>query len=465
MIHGRGLFCCLCVWALFAANARAQDAWEFTPYRVQVYLSAAPDDLVSATQLGEIAAHLLDRADTVVGGGWRLDVDAPPPELAAAFSGGLASLTAAHLPVLKDPPDKIIIVAVHAAPTPSIESREFDYRARQWSSVHARPVNQPRRLAREAFLALTESFSPLARVEEVQSKTALLRLRAEAFAPRDPHWPWAAPGDVFRGVLRTNDRAGDASGVQEIPWTVLEVAEVFPTGVLCHLETGVRGAMSVRRGRFELFALMVPPTRGDTRLEIRARTADARPLSGYEVYVTDRAGEKIDRLGRSDRNGSVTVPSGDGRYRILLVKDGQELLARLPIVPGLAPVLSARIPDDAQRLEVEAFVVGLQESVVDLVARRAVLLARAESRLDDKDLAEAEKLIAEVRRMETRDQLQQRILVERRRFASDDPTVQRKIDRLFDDTTKLLGQYLNSEDVDLLQRRLREARASASATP
>jgi len=445
-------------------SATAQDAWEYTPYEVQVYLTAAPGETLSDQQWNTIAQHLHDRADTVVGGAWRLKVERPPAELQAALAGGLEALKAEHVPAIVPPPDKVIVLAVRSNPEAAIDAREFDSRSLQWSAVQSRAALQGVRLPREAFLALTEAFSPLAQVAEVRGKEALLRLRAEGFAPRDPAWQWTQVGDVFRGVLRSNERSGQARGVQEIPWTLLEVAEVTPTGVLCHIESGVRGAISAKRGRSEVVALLVRPTRGETRLELHARTADAKPLAGYDVYATDRAGSKIERLGRSDRTGSVIVPSGEAKYRILLVKDGQELLARLPIVPGLAPSVTARIPDDARRLEVEAFVVGLQESVVDLVARRAVLLARAESRLDADDVEAAEKLIEEVRRMETREQLQQRIAVERRRFTSDDPTVQRKIDRLFDDTTQLLGRYLNPADVESLLRRLREERSTASST-
>jgi hypothetical protein len=450
----------------FAAfhDSRAQDAWEYSPYEVQVYLTAAPGESITPMQWDAIAARLRDRADTVVGGAWRLKVDAPPPELAAALAGGLESLTPESVSTIDLLPDKIIVVAVRQSPAPAIETREFDTRAVSWSAVQSRPVPQSDRLPREAFLALTQSFSPLARVEEVRGKEALLRLRAQGYSPRDPSWQWAAVGDVFRGVLRTNERSGKAKSAQEIPWTVMEVGQVNPSGVLCFIESGVRGAISAKRGRSEVVALLVRPTRGETKLEIKSRTPDAKPLAGYDVYATDRTGTTVERIGRSNRSGAVIVPSGEGKYRVLLIKDGQELLARLPLVPGLAPTATARIPDDAQRLEVEAFVVGLQETVVDLVARRAVLLARAELRLDANDVEAAEKLIEEVRRMETRDQLLQRIAVERRRFVSEDPTVQKKIDRLFDDTTQLLGRYLNPADVESLQRRLREARtASASA--
>lgn len=448
-----------------ANPAVAQDAWEYTPYEVQVYLTAAPGEAISDAQWNAIAQHLHDRADTVVGGAWRLNIERPPAEFQAALAGGLGTLKPEHVPAIKPPPDKVIVLSVRSNPDLAIDVREFDNRSLQWSAVQSRPALQGERLPREAFLALTEAFSPLAQVAEVRGKEAVLRLRAEGFAPRDAAWQWTKVGDVFRGVLRTNERSGQARGVQEIPWTLLEVGQVTPSGVLCHIESGVRGAISAKRGRSEVVALLVRPTRGETRLELHARTADAKPLAGYDVYATNREGTKIERLGRSDRTGSVLVPSGEEKYRVLLVKDGQELLARLPIVPGLAPMVTARIPDDARRLEVEAFVVGLQESVVDLVARRAVLLARAESRLDADDVEAAEKLIEEVRRMETREQLQQRIAVERRRFTSDDPSVQKKIDRLFDDTTQLLGRYLNPAEVESLQRRLREARSTAASTP
>jgi hypothetical protein len=448
--------------AVLAPNSMfAQDAWEHTPYNIQVYLASRGEAANEA--LPAIAAHLSDRADTVVGGGWKLQVNVASPALVQSLAGGWDQLKPEHVPLSESVPDKVVILAIDAGSSPVIEAREFDCRARLFGPIQRREVAQPWRIRREAFLALTSAFTPLARVEPLEDKQVRLHLRAAEFEPRDPGWHWAVPGDLFRCVLRINERSGAARSAEEIAWTLLEADSVDARGVMCHLETGVRGALSSRRGRFELFALGIRHSTEPTRLEIRSRTPDARPLAGYEVYSTDRGGAQVERIGRTDRTGTVIVPAGERRYRILLIRDGQELLARLPMAPGQSPVLTARIPDDQQRLEVEAFVVGMQESVVDLVARRAVLLARAESRLDANDLPEAEKLIEQLRRMETREQLQQRISTERRRFASEDPSVQRKIDRLFDDTAKLLGRYLNPADVEMLQRRVRDARSAAAS--
>ncbi len=448
--------------ALLAPNyAWAQDAWEHTPYSIQVYLASRGE--ASNDALPAIADHLSDRADTVVGGGWKLQVDVAPPALAQAITDGWDNMKPEHVPLPETEPDKVVVLVIDAGSMPVIEAREFDCRARQFGPIQRRAVAQAWRIRREAFLALTSAFTPLARVEPLEDKQVRLHLRAAEFEPRDPAWHWAKPGDLFRCVLRINERSGTVRTAEEIAWTLLEAESVDARGVMCHLESGVRGALSSRRGRFELFALGIRPSTGSTRLEIRSRTPDARPLAGYDVYSTDRDGAQVERIGRTDRTGTVTVPAGERSYRILLIRDGQELLARLPMAPGQSPVLTARIPDDQQRLEVEAFVVGMQESVVDLVARRAVLLARAEARLDANDLPEAEKLIEQLRRMETREQLQQRIATERRRFASEDPAIQRKIDRLFDDTAKLLGRYLNPADVEMLQRRVRDARSAAAS--
>ena len=463
MTRARLLLVVAILFGLSRPSARAQDPWTHTPYELLVYLATAPRCSLTPDSLQAIAQHLAERADTVVGAGWKLRVATAPPELAKAMADGFDAVQPEHVPLPTTEPDKVILLSIADGPRAGVAAREFDCRARRWGALCQRETTQPWRLPREAFLALTEAFTPIARVEPLEDKQARLKLRAAEFDPRDPAFPWVAAGDLFRCVLRVNDRSGTSRPAQDIPWTLLEVAEVQRAGALCRLEAGIRGALSARHGRADLLALGVRSAPGPTRLEVRSRTPDARPLTGYDVYATDSEGQQIERIGRTNRQGFVTIPPGPKRYRILLIRDGEELLARLPIVPGEPPTLTARIPDDQQRLEVEAFVVGLQESVVDLVARRAVLLARAEARLDANDVAEAEKLIEQVRRMETREQLRQRIEVERRRFASGDPTVQRKIDRLFDDTAKLLGRYLNPADVELLQRRLREARTAAAA--
>ena len=62
--------------------------------------------------------------------------------------------------------------------------------------------------------------------------------------------------------------------------------------------------------------------------------------------------------------------------RLIYVKHGAHLLARLPMVPGLATSEEAVLPSDDKRMETEAFVKGMESTVMDLVARREILRAR-----------------------------------------------------------------------------------------
>ena len=146
--------------------------------------------------------------------------------------------------------------------------------------------------------------------------------------------------------------------------------------------------------------------------------------------------------------------------RVLLVKNGGELLARLPLVPGIPAEISAPIANDDQRLRAEGFIKGFEEELVDLVTRREVLLAQIRTRMDAGQYDEAESLIRQLRRLKTRDELGRSLGQEKIRLTSDDAAVQHKIDAMFDDTRKLLQQHLDPETVEQLARELLEARTA-----
>ena len=71
---------------------------------------------------------------------------------------------------------------------------------------------------------------------------------------------------------------------------------------------------------------------------------------------------------------------GDGRLQLLYVKNGKQLLARLPVLPGQSESLLAALVDDDRRLQAEGLVIALQSRALDLVARREILAARFRAR-------------------------------------------------------------------------------------
>ncbi|NLY03174.1 MAG: hypothetical protein GXY83_44565 [Rhodopirellula sp.] len=148
---------------------------------------------------------------------------------------------------------------------------------------------------------------------------------------------------------------------------------------------------------------------------------------------------------------------------VLLVKSGGALLARLPIVPGVEREIVAPVPDDDQRLEAEGFVNGLQEELVDLVTRREVLVARIRGRMAEGKFSEAETLLSELRQMKNREEFGRDLDREHKKIYSEDPAVQRRIDKLFTDTQKLLQQHLDPAELEQLIRDLAEARRAVSS--
>ena len=140
-------------------------------------------------------------------------------------------------------------------------------------------------------------------------------------------------------------------------------------------------------------------------------------------------------------------------------------LARLPIVPGLQPTFIAPIANDDQRLEVEGFITGLQEELVDVVTRREGLLTRARARIEEGKLPEACELVDELRTLQTADDFN-RVLTsaqKQRRYRADDPVRQAKIELLFQDTRKLIIKHLDAKALEAVSQELRRAAQAAGS--
>ena len=355
----------------------------------------------------------------------------------------------------------ILLVVLPGPSGYRIVARELDVRTRQWNTPVSVPVWHDAKLRDAAFAAMRRAFAPLAQVAAVEKSDVTLRLRAAGFPLRDKTIVMVRPGDVFRPVVRHNDRYGKLSGVLAIEWTFLTVEDVAQAGLACKLHTGLRSPLSGRRrGRYEQLALAVAPPDKPTRLTLQSRTEPHDPLVGYDVYSHPPDSKKTDLVGRTDRLGSVLVPPADNPLRVLLVKNGSEFLARLPMVPGMEAEVVADVRNDDQRLEAEGFISGLQEELIDLVTRHEVLRAQYQTRFEEKKYDEAEKLIRQLRALETRDDFALHLAQEQKKVFSADKLSQAKIDQMFSKTRKLVNTYLDPAIIDQLDRQLREARAS-----
>jgi len=467
-----------------AAPAGAQTVWELTPYRIQVILATGRDPELTPDLQADLAEDLLTQVDALVGARWDVSVSDARPALRRAMIRDIETVTVElleeDLSRGEEPPpegeelrqgkppdfdslDKAILLIVLPGPAGHrVVARELDIRTRQWSTPVSVAVWQPAKLCDAAFRALRDAFSPLAQIVAVDKedrRRVTMRLRAAGFPSRDETLVMVRPGDVFRPVIRHNDRSGKLRAVNAIPWTFLTVEEVVQAGLTCRLHTGLRTPLSGRiRGRFEQLALGVTAPQKPTRLILRSRTDPDQVLPGYDVYSHPPDSKTTELVGRTDWEGSVVVAPGGSALRVLLVKNGAEFLARLPLVPGLEAEIAADIPNDDQRLEAEGFIAGLQEQLIDLVTRREVLLTQARKRIDERKLDEAAKLVRQLQGLESRDNFALHLAQEQKKIFSPDKLTQAKIDQMFSKTRKLVDEYLDPAAIDQLDRQLREAR-------
>ena len=207
-----------------------------------------------------------------------------------------------------------------------------------------------------------------------------------------------------------------------------------------------------KKGQIEQLALALGVPDRPTRVELRSRTDPDQPMEGYEIYVRDEGSKETSLLGRTDYRGAITVPPGTGRLRTLFIRSGHHLMARLPIVPGVETVSVAPIPDDSLRLQVEGYLTNVQERLVDTIARREVLTARIHVRLDNGNVPGAVVLFDELMTLPTRDQFALQLENDQKKTSTKDAPMQAKIDKLFEETRKLLNKYLDPREVTKLRR-------------
>lgn len=145
------------------------------------------------------------------------------------------------------------------------------------------------------------------------------------------------------------------------------------------------------------------------------------------------------------------------------VKNGDTLLARLPIVTGYYPFDEAKLPDDRRRLETEAFLKGLQNEVLDLVVRRKILESRINTKLKENKVAEAKAILEDLKRIKSYERLSEQIELIQRRVTDESrgrvgPMLQKRIDEMVDSTRKVMQQWLQDDLLRDLENKVNETK-------
>jgi hypothetical protein len=182
-----------------------------------------------------------------------------------------------------------------------------------------------------------------------------------------------------------------------------------------------------------------------------------RPLPGYEVYAKNPGEEKTELIGLTDWEGGIDLEPSEKLLKLYYIKNGGQLVARLPLVVGQAPQMSANVLDDDPRLAAEAYIKSLQSRVTDLVARREILAVRIRAKLKKEEFAAAKKLVDDYRSLTTGAQLTRELEDTQRRMSNVGGVTGKRIEKLFLDAHRLLQGFLDPTTVDKLAAEVAEA--------
>lgn len=451
----------------------AQAAWEFTPYQVQAWIAHSPEPEFNSTFQQRLSKSLSDRAEMAFFAAWRLEVLPAPPLLTSELREQMETLIfdplKAAQPKIIDL-DKLFLVALDKAGGDyRVAVREVDCRTRQLGPLVVRTCGQVEAIPLVAWDAILEVFTPLARIEAVNGNQVSARLRSAGLIT-DPASPaLIQPGDSLRPIIRRNNRSGEPGplGIQAMPWTLLSVRTRVEGLLECEMISGYRTPIPARGGaRTERLALLARARLPATRIILQSRGKQPRFLSGYEVFVKGIDGNPTVLVGITDWRGSVEIPRGDSPARTLYVRNGNQLLARLPLVPGYEAEAIATTMEDDSRLQAEGFVMSLQGRTMDLVARREILAVRLRKRIEEEKITEAKLLLEEYRALESRDSLLRDLDSYQQLIKSDDKVTQARIDKLFGGARKmLLNRLLDPETANTLAKEVEDAaKGSVTAT-
>lgn len=560
------------------SEATIEVPWDFSPYRVQVWI-ASDDQRIRAANLAQPLAEFLDRDFMSV---WRLSIDDAPLAVRAIAARGLGrvtydSITSADPVIalkrnhndaprirfaadvatyvknvygtsgriaevlqrgreagneslhgvakvlravdgdalvvaekwedsaveaivtnrgmaksLKDPPAKIIALPLKNLAAETIEASdklfivhvaterlpwtvsvvELDCLMRNFSVVHRRSVSSPSLLVSVMGQAITEIFAPLVRIEDAGAKTAKGLVRAHGLIT-DPNSPASVfQDDFFVPMTRKNDRNGDPVQIGPLDWAYLHVKEVDGPRLEMDYHAGKSGGLQGRQNKRTFrTATRVRPLDDSTTIRLHAQRNPSAPLVGYEIYERGLSSTEMNFVGRTDWNGRIEIPKSDLAMRLLYVKNGGAVLARLPVVPGQSAFEVADLFGDDQRLRAEAYIRGTQNSIVDLTAIRQLLAARIRLRLEAGQLAEAEELLQTLKDEPTYEKIAGDMGRKLLQLKGRNSGEQAKIDRMFAQTREMLVKNISPGLISEMEEAVATARnrsrsgASSNNTP
>jgi len=448
--------------------AAQDEIWEFSPYRIQVWLAFDAMPEFNPAMYSRITAKIPEMASIVDHSGWVVNVADAPNHFRYSIINELAELELTPEELEMEPiaqGDKLIMVGVRREDSGfSVHAREFDCRSQMWSTAARRDVVSAERLPAEIFRAVAQAFVPVARILEVDESNVRALLRAGGLLVVDKDGvlttnkespAWIPENAVLIPVMRRTLRKkvkGKVQAVQEtsiVEWTFANVDQVDlakEPELVCTIYSAMRAPLGGKRGsRNQRTLRLAKPNLDATALYLTNRDKEPKPVAGYEIYSVLPGAKESKLLGTTDWEGSIALERGSSSLQILYVRSGSRVLARLPVVPGLYGTLTAKMFSDDVRLRAEGIVRGMQNNLLNLIATRQSLSVQTRAALEKKEVDKANLLMDEFRKLETGSAFFVKLEEQAKGLEGKDAREQEKISAMFNELRRLVGEHLSPE--------------------
>lgn len=457
---------CGFVLALHDACGADEHPWENAPYTIHAMLAC---DDAARPQPGleaRLARSVNERIEASLLPLWKCEVIAAPTPAERRQCFALNEIPWDQLTAEQIGVDKLLWLGVRATPAGyELSCREFDVFLRRWSPVRTRFVQQESFLAESCFALLRETFSPLAKIDVIEGNDEQVNLRFKGSQLPRPSGEeeFVALGDAYLPLMRRTDRAGKLveGGIMPVAWTYLTLDELSETPFARVFSGNRRPFGAAKRGTVEQVAIGLRNPPGPTKVRFHARSDKTQGLGGYEVF---RAGpdNETTKIGITDRNGVVVVQPEAGRVSMVLLRSDGQVLAKIPVLSG-AGLQETPIADNVTRLQAQAESQVVREELIDLVARRAIMMSRVKSMLKNGRAADAKELMSQLESLPSPSIFNRSIDNAARRIPkSTDASVQRRIDAMFSSTRDMLSKFLGTRGITELRI---EVDAAVNAPP
>lgn len=294
-----------------------------------------------------------------------------------------------------------------------VACREYDSRVHELTPVLHESLRDSRSVPNTCARLMRDSFRPVLMFvrrfsdEDNHTRVEMQAQGGQILTP-DESATQVLAGDVLRPFRREMDRRDRTKLklLRPFPLTYLRVMSVdtevtrglAETVFLSHLHPD---SFLGKGRRTQRLALRQRPTAEKSVVRLVLTSRPDKPLISHRLALAYQLGYKDEEDGEqtklvSDRNGEVTISTRPNHPTFWIrVLSGTSLLARVPYAPGLIPFDTVKLPDDSVRLAVEGEIQLLSDELIDAIAKREVLIARAKKKAEEGDTQTVTELLDE----------------------------------------------------------------------